>query len=420
MTDDKQPMRGENIRALVSYFEGGIKDEAASVGIELEHTLVKSDGEPLSYSEEHGQKWLLGELASGYDEELRTSRGDLIGLTRKGASVTLEPAAQVELSAGPFADLNDAKAAFQRFEDELEDAIAGHDIQVLTPGYHPTRRAVDLELIPKTRYGIMNEYLGAISMFGICMMRGSASTQVAIDYTSVDDCLRKLRLANACVPVFSLVCDNSPMFEGSVRPHELMRTEIWEKCDPARCTLVPGVLEPGFTLERYAAYILDTPIMVEVRDGAEVLSERLIGDVFAQRVMTRQDIEHVLSVFFTDVRLKTYIEIRPADAMPVECAVAYAALVKGLFYNEASLAALDRLFAGVTAEDVVAAKAALMESGYHARVYGSPVSVLTDELVSLAAQGLDEGERKLLTPLAQLVAARKTLAHIALDEVVVS
>lgn len=420
MTDSRQPMRDANIRALVDYFEGGIKEEAAAIGIELEHTLVKDNGDPVSYTEEHGQRWLLERLASGYAHEMRTSHGELIGLVRKGASVTLEPAAQLELSAGPFTDLNEAKEAFGAFEREVAAALDGCGIEVLTPGYHPTRRAVDLELIPKTRYGIMNEYLGAISMFGICMMRGSASTQVSIDYTSVADCLRKLRLASACVPIFSLICDNSPMFEGAVRPHQLVRTEIWEKCDPARCTLVPGVLDADFSLERYAAYILDTPSMVEAHGGSETLSERAIGDVFAERVMTREDIEHVLSVFFTDVRLKTYIEIRPADAMPVECAIAYAALVKGLFYNEGSLDAMDRLFAGVQAQDVVDAKAALMESGYDARIYGSPVSALADELISLADLGLPESERALLAPLAQLVAARQTLAQIALDEVVVA
>ena len=412
----EQPRRRENVDAIVAYFVGGVKDEAKSIGIELEHTLVKDGGEPVSYGDEFGQLWLLNQLGPEYDSEIRSSAGNLIGLLREGASITLEPAAQVELSAGPFDSLEDAKREFMAFEERLERELDPHGISLLTPGYHPTRRAIDLKLIPKRRYEFMNQYLGAISMYGVCMMRGSAATQVSIDYTSVDDCLRKMRLACACVPLFSLICDNTPAFEGDVRPHQLMRTEIWGRCDPDRCRLVPGVLEPGFSLERYAEYILDTPSMVEVRNGREVLSERRIGDVFAERVMTRTDIEHVLSVFFTDVRLKTYIEIRPADAMPVACAIAYAALVKGLFYNEASLNALDRLFANVQARDIEDAKAALMQRGYQAHVYGSPASELADELLSIAHLGLPESERALLTPLAQLVSARTTLAEVALNE----
>ena len=58
----------------------------------------------------------------------------------------------------------------------------------------------------------MNAYLGSVSPFGICMMRGSASTQISIDYTSAEDCLRKLRLAFSLTPLFSLICDNSPVY----------------------------------------------------------------------------------------------------------------------------------------------------------------------------------------------------------------
>lgn len=412
----KQSKRRENVDAIVEYFESGVKDEAKAIGIELEHTLVKGDGEPVAYSDEFGQRWLLERLSPEYDSEIRSSAGNLIGLLRKGASITLEPAAQVELSAGPFDSLQDAKREFLQFEERLEDELDPHDVQLLTPGYHPTMRAVDLQLIPKRRYEFMNSYLGAISMFGICMMRGSAATQVSIDYTSIDDCLRKMRLACACVPVLSLICDNTPVFEGDVRPHQLMRTEVWEKCDPDRCMIVPGMMDEGFTLEEYAEYILDTPAIVEMVNGREEFTEKTFGEIFADEAMTHDDVEHALSMFFNDVRLKTYIEIRPADAMPVECAIAYAALIKGLFYDKASLDVMDDLFRGVGAKDVAAAKASLMADGYAGKVYGHAASVVADELVSIARTGLSESDAALLEPIAELVANRVTLADIALED----
>ncbi len=409
-----QPARQDNIDAIVAYFKSGIKDEATHIGIELEHTLVKENGDAVSYDETYGQRWVLEQLEPAFQDRIETSRGDLIGLIGKNSTVTLEPAAQVELSAGPFSTLQEASACFGRFEEVLEDAVRDKGIEVLTPGYHPTCRAVDLHLLPKRRYEFMNKYLGAISMFGICMMRGSASTQVAIDYTSLDDCLRKLRLANACVPLFSLMCDNAPVFEAQPRKHYMVRTEIWEKCDPARCMLVPGVMERDFSLEDYAEYILDTPAIVKIEDGVESYSEETFGDIFATTPMQRADVEHAVSMFFTDIRLKTYVEIRPADAMPLDYVIAYAALIKGLFYNKASLEALDSLLDGVSAQDIVAAKASLMENGYQGSVYGHPVSELTDELISIAANGLSDADRAYLVPLAVLVASRTTLADIAL------
>ena len=171
-------------------------------------------------------------------------------------------------------------------------------------------------------------------------------------------------------------------------------------------------MDPGFDLRRYAAFLLDAPaILVALQEGAVVLFRAHVrGHRTRERTMTRAEVEHAASMFFTDVRLKTYIEIRPADALPVPYAIAYAALVKGLFYHPGSLDALDALLAEVRAGDIEEAKAALMAEGYRAEVYGRPAAAWADDLVALARAGLAEDERSFLDPLAGLVAARETLA----------
>lgn len=413
MTTVNQAVRDENIRAIVAFFESGVECCSQRLGIELEHTLVHDDGTPVSYSEPHGVRWLLEQLKEAYPQATYDDEGDILGVARPGSAVTIEPASQVELSAGPFATLDDARRCFDAFERKLAARLDPHGIRVLATGYHPSSKAADLELIPKRRYELMNAYLGGISPFGVCMMRGSASTQVSIDYSSVDDCLRKLRIAFAAVPLISLMCDNSPVFEDAPRTHHMVRTEIWQHCDPDRCGIVPGVMDPAFTLADYAAYVLDTPaILAPTADGTWEADARTFGEIYATRPMEKRDVEHALSMFFTDVRLKTYIEIRPADAMPVPYAIAYAALVKGMFYCEESLAALDELFAGVTEQMIADAKASLMERGYAGEVYGRPAGELADKLVEIAHDGLDEDERSYLEPLARLVEARTTLADL--------
>lgn len=410
-----QPARTSNIDAIVSYFESGIIDESepGEVGIELEHTIVNSDKSPVPYHGPHGVEWLLSQLKENFPEATYDPEGDLLGVARPGEAVTIEPAAQLELSAGPFESLEEAYRTFETFENLLSKTLAPVGQQVLTEGYHPTATAKSLELIPKRRYQFMNLYLGEIGAFGPRMMRGSASTQVSIDYYSVSDCLRKLRLAFALVPLFSLMCDNTPVFEGKPRAHQLVRTEIWQHCDPERCGLVPGVLDPGFDLRRYAEYILDTPaILVPCRKEQWCYSARTFGEIYAKRTMTRSEVEHAASMFFNDVRLKTYIEIRPADALPIPYVIAYAALIKGLFYNKENLDALDRMFASVNTAAFEEAKNALMARGYEAEVYGQPVAVLVDELIELGRHGLSECERAYLEPLAQLTAQHTTLANL--------
>lgn len=410
-----QPAREENIESLIAYFESGISHEKNLLGIELEHIIVQEKGNgPISYSQEHGTAWLLEQLTPDYSESIYDTHGDLLGLTRPEEAITLEPAAQVEISAGPFNSLLSAEIQLEDFEKRLSKILASQGQKALTIGYHPSARALDLELISKRRYKFMNLYLSEVSSYGPCMMRGSASTQISIDYHSVEDCLRKLRLAFALVPLFSLICDNSPIFEGKPRTHQLVRTKIWMECDPARCGLIPGVMEPDFTLRKYAEYILDTPaILMPCKNNEWCYSEDTFGDIYADKVMERSDIEHAVSMFFNDVRLKTYIEIRPADSMPVPYTLAYAALIKGLFYNETSLAALESIFSQVDAPAVDAAKNALMRDGYYALVYGRRAAELIDTIHALAYVALSKEDRAYLQPLTQLIYKRRTLADEA-------
>lgn len=416
-TESAQPMRERNIESIVSYFESGVKESAQNIGIELEHTIVHADGmAPVPYSGEHGVAWILTQLQEDYPDAAYDG-DDLVGVSRPKEAVTIEPAAQLELSAGPFSDLGEAAEVLDGFEKKLESVLAPVGLQATTFGYHPTAKAADLELIPKKRYEFMNSYLGAIGPFGPCMMRGSAATQVSIDYHSVEDCLRKMRLASILVPLLSLITDNAPVFEGELRKHRMVRTEIWNECDPDRCRLVPHVLEDGFDLRAYAEYVLDTPaILVPDDEERWKATDLTFGEFYAQRPMERADVEHALSMFFNDVRLKTYVEIRPADAMPADCVVAYAALIKGIFYNEGMLERYLEKFADVTEADVVAAKQALMEDGYEATVYGDAAWDLLDKLMFNAKLGLPKEDREYLEPLASLVFNRLTLADCTVVE----
>ncbi len=412
----EQPMRDKNIAALVSFFESGIKptNSEGKLGIELEQIVVNEDGSPVSYSEEHGVAWLLNELTQTYPQKTTDSEGDLLGVSRPGEAITIEPAAQIELSAGPFSDLAAARETFDKYEKLVSEKLAPYGKKIVPTGYHPTTPARELELIPKQRYAFMNKYLSEADCYGPCMMRGSASAQISIDYTSTQDCLRKMRIAYALVPLISLICDNSPIFEGKPRTKKLVRTDIWRHVDNDRCGLVPGALNKNFTLQDYAAFVLDTPaIVIPDSNGGWAYSTKTFGEIYATHAMENSDVEHAVSMQFPDVRLKTYLEIRPADSMPVPYTIAYAALIKGLFYSEKSLLALEQLFTQVDEAAYEEAKNNLMKDGYKAQVYGKPVAELCDSIVAIAHDALSNEDRAMMAPLANLIAERVTLADLA-------
>lgn len=417
-----QPCRADNVKAIVDYYRSGIKSGPGKIGIELEHFIVhKADATPVTYSEEHGVRWILEQLSEAYPKPTYDGDHDLIGVSRVHdgvlEAVTLEPAAQLELSAGPFSSLLEAQECFERFEERVTSIIDAVGEQILLLGYQPSVRAEDTELIPKRRYKFMDMYLGGKSPYGRCMMRGTASTQVSIDYSSEEDCIRKFRLACKMVPVLALITDNSPLFEGEPRTHELMRTEVWKYCDPDRCGLVPGVLDDDFTLELRGVHSGYAGHPDSLRKERVVLFGEDAGETYAHKVMERADVEHAVSMLFNDIRLKTYIEIRPADAMLIDYVIAYAALIKGMFSSEESIAALEKIFEGAkTQADVAAAKEDLMANGYAGTVYGQRVDEIADRMMMIARLGLPAEERDLIEPLMMLVMSRKTMADLTIIE----
>lgn len=409
----------DNRELIADYIRSGIKQNPKEnrLGVELEHFITNEEGFSVSYAGDSGIKSLLEEFSSEYDERVYSDSGDLIGLARPRAALSLEPAAQLELSAGPYDELGLIRYDFEEFHRNLSKHLDARGQRIMIVGYQPVAKADELSLIPKARYRYMDAHFQKIGPYGRFMMRGSASTQISIDFHSEADCLRKTRFASAASPLFALLCDNSAVFEGEPSPHELMRTEIWRECDDARCGLIPGVMSPEFTLDDYADYILRTPaVLITNEDGEIVPTEETFGEIYRDTLMTQADIEHALSMLFNDVRLKTYIEIRTADAVPVPFIVAYAALIKGMFYSKDSLLKLEKLFDGITETDVEDAKIALMHDGYNAIVYGAPVYELIDYLFELAYESLAKNERSYLVPLKQLAQTRTTLASLLKKE----
>ncbi|MDO4400561.1 MAG: glutamate-cysteine ligase family protein [Coriobacteriia bacterium] len=420
-TLDNQPCRADNVRAIVDWILDGADGKSTRVGIELEHQVLNGDGGlRVGYSGEHGIEDLLARMSENWPE--KTYEGEhLMGLARTmegiRETVTLEPGGQVELSAGPFNDMFTALEVLSDFEDELRGYLEPVGQLAVQMGYAPVDKAGDIELIPKKRYQFMDKHFAEIGPYGTCMMRGSASTQVSIDFANRKEAIRKMRLAYCAAPIIAMMCDNTVMFEAELREHYLVRTEIWNGVDQARCGIIPGVLDEDWSLDKYAEWILDTPAVVAIdEDGNTVNDERTFGEIFADRVMTEADIEHAISMVFPDVRLKQYIEFRTADALPAKYAAALAALIKGCFYADSALDDMDKLFAGVTRKDVILGKMALMAEGYEAEIYGKKAWKIAEQMNIIAKLNLTKEERDILEPLTTYVFSHVTLAEMTVFE----
>ncbi|MGI6216590.1 MAG: glutamate-cysteine ligase family protein, partial [Coriobacteriales bacterium] len=410
-----------NIKAIAGYIRGGeTRGTSGYLGFEVEHFVVNAeDNGPVFYSypnsERPGVEDILLTLSPKYDGEMTTTDKEgnvrVIGLEKDSAPVTIEPGAQLEVSIGPRASVRELEELYRGFRENVDPVLDSMGYKLMSCGYHPTACAREIPIIPKHRYAMMNEHFKRTGKHGICMMRASASTQVSIDYSSEQDCMDKMRLATVIGPLLYFLFDNSPIFEGelvgaacadpdkAVRvsrsglpvPKRMARAAIWNDVDPARSMAAPFLFRDDDSYEGYARMLMARPPILTLEnandDTTAVPHGNLTGaDVFDGKEMTEADIEHVLSMFFFDVRLKRYIEFRVPDSMPIKYALSFAALAKGIFYNTKALAELKTKLSGVRFGQISKAKADLMRDGYDAMVYGKPATEWLSEIFDCAAK----------------------------------
>ncbi|MCL2199026.1 MAG: glutamate-cysteine ligase family protein [Defluviitaleaceae bacterium] len=325
-------MESKNLAALVEYFESGCKKEEL-LGVELEHFVInKETRKSLAY--ENGLEIILQRLQPLYGEAIM-SEGRIIGITGSNADITLEPAAQMEISIHPSPFITEIRDIYNHFTTTLAPILEEMDCELFCAGYHPVSKAADMPLIPKKRYEYMDEHFKSTGTHGLYMMRGTASAQVNIDYKSEDDFRIKYRIACLLTPVLSFLFDRSKVFEGAPYDKKALRDFIWKNVDPARVLPPKNSLNMSFT--DYAKYIYDMPPIFILRENEAVYTgNKPNREIFADKLLTLEDIEHITSMAFPHVRLKNRIELRMADSMPIEQTLMFTALVRDIFYKCAS------------------------------------------------------------------------------------
>lgn len=333
----------QNKANIIQYLNKGCKPKAVPMhfGVELEHFVVKcQSGESVAYSGDNGVEAILTQLAPFY-EERAYSEGHLIALGREGIALSLEPAAQLEVSISPQRDILDIKAIYDRFLSEINPVLQKYSYELVTEGYQPKSKVEELTLIPKARYRFMDRYFSKIGPFGRQMMRGTAATQVSIDYYSEEDFSKKYRIAYRLKEVLAYICSNSSFYEGKAYNGYNLRDEIWSKTDSRRVEVETFLTEGTLSFAEYADFVLQTPIIVNKIGNTEQYDERTVGDIAREHLFTEEEISHVLSMVFPMIRAKHFLELRFADSMQMEKVLSYVLVLKGLFtdieYTEAWL-----------------------------------------------------------------------------------
>ena len=389
----------EDLEQLVEYLrKAETPVEEFRVGTEHEKiALYEADLAPVPYEGERGIRAILSVLRDEHGFEPLLDDDRLVGLERDGASITLEPGGQLELSGAPLHSLHETCREFNEHVALMKQVSARFGIIWLGLGIHPLARIDELPRMPRQRYAIMREYIGARDDLGLEMMHGTGTVQANFDFASEADMARKLRVALAASPVVTALYANSSVSGGEPNGFESRRAWVWRHTDPDRCGFLPFVFDNGWgegtAYARYVEWALDVPMLFIVRDEHHLPAHGrtfrdLVASGFEGGRATLADWHIHLTTLFPETRVKRVIEVRGADAVPPKLVCGLPAFWKGLLYDEDALAGAEALTGAWSHAQVEALHAEVTRAGLKADAPDGPILAVAKELVELSARAL--------------------------------
>ena len=392
----------ERHEQLAEYLAAGCKPrDEWRIGTEHEKFgyLIPEPGQPhlpLPYQGERSVHAVLSGLRDRFGWAPVEEGGHLIGLTRDGANVSLEPGGQLELSGAPLRTIHETCDEVNQHLAEVRAVADEIGVGFIGLGAAPEWTHDEMPLMPKGRYRLMDGYMGRVGTMGRVMMRRTCTVQVNLDFGSEADMVKKMRVAVALQPVATALFANSPFFEGVPTGEKSLRAKVWRNLDDARTGMIPFIFDEGFGFEAWAEWVLDVPMYFVYRDGnyidalGQSFRDFLKGELPALpgEKPTLSDWADHLTTVFPEARVKKFIEMRGADGGPWRRLCALPALWVGLLYDEAALDAAWDLAKGWDAETREGLRVAAGTRALEGEHGGIRLHDLAREVVALAEAGL--------------------------------
>ncbi|HST29148.1 MAG TPA: glutamate--cysteine ligase [Rudaea sp.] len=418
---------------LVEYIASGARPPAQwKIGTEHEKFGFRLDDlRPPTYEGERGIGTLLRGLTR-FGWKPVEENGNVIALARGDASITLEPAGQLELSGGQLDDVHDTCCEVTCHLKEVKAVADELRLGFLGMGFQPKWRRDEMPWMPKGRYKIMRDYMPRVGALGLDMMTRTCTVQVNLDFGSEVDMVKKFRVSLALQPIATALFADSPFTEGKPNGYLSYRSHIWTDTDPDRTGMLDFVFEDGFGFERYVDYLLDVPMYFSYREGKYIdLAGKSFRKFLAGELAelpgakpTLKDWADHMTTAFPEVRLKKYLEMRGADGGPWNRLCALPAFWVGLLYDQTSLDAAWDLVKDFNMAERHALRDGVPKHALKLPFRNSTVRELALEALKIAGNGLARrnrlnstgaSEAVFLEPLIEFAQANQTAAERKLE-----
>lgn len=380
---------------ILKLFQKGCKPVSEhKTGIEYERLPIFSvTNKAVDYSSEFGICNFLRSFAKEENWDYITDDYNIIGLKQEHDTITLEPGCQMELSLKPEFTIQDIEKKINTLDKKMKPLLNKSGINLLGYGVSPVSTHKSINLIPKKRYKIMAKYLWGI--LSDVMMRETAGIQGCFDFENEEDAMRKFKIANKLTPFMTAMFANSPIRGGVETGYKTFRALSWLNTDNDRCGFV-GHIDEHFSFEEYVNYVLDSPMIFINRDDMPVeINGKVSFGEFIQKGFegfdaTIEDFRLHANLYFPEVRLRNFVEIRNHDCVNHGLQYSVIAIYKGILYNKTAMSEIEELFKDFEYRDFSELRYNVPKSAMQAKIKNFFVKDIAKEILYIAEKSLIE------------------------------
>ena len=407
---------------ILKLYTKGFKNPVDfQIGMEYERLPIWSTSfSQVDYWKDYGIKDFLELFAKEDTWDYIMDGKEVIGLQKGHDTITLEPGCQVEISTKPEKTIFQLKEKIDSINNAMKPVLDYNNITLLEYGVSPYSTYKGINIIPKRRYKIMARYLWGI--LSDVMMRETAGIQCCIDFSSEEDAMRKFKLANKLVPFITAMFANSPIRGRVDTGYKSFRALSWLNTDNDRCGFA-GKISEEFSFEEYIDCVLKTP-MIFVQKGnlqfeanGEFTFEEYMQNGWNGAQATIEDYELHSNLYFPEVRLRNFIEIRNCDCVPNNLKYSVIAIYKAILYNENAMYECEELFKHIQYKDFSEIRYNVPKQALDTKVKNGTVLDYAKSILNIAQKSLKQlqtGEEIFLEPILEYIDSGVTPADIIL------
>ena len=318
---------------------------------------------------------------------------NIVGLKKKGKSITLEPGNQIELSGDKLNNIHEACSESQDYLFELNQVLKRLNLKIVSSGFDPFSKLSEVPNNPKQRYEVMTKDMPKGGTLSLDMMYRTCGTQLNLDYKSEEDFIKKFKVINSIVPISIALFANSSIVEKKNSKYLSYRSKVWQNTSRGG---LPKFFFEDMNFEKYSDFVINFPVLF-IKNNEEYISGKnyLFSDFMKgkineinNRLPSENDLTTHLSTIFTENRLKKYIELRSMDACGWDCLCAGPAFNTGILYG-----CLDEAYELISKWDknkIINAYIEAPKKGFNTELMGKDLYYWASVLLNISNKGLEK------------------------------